>query len=487
MMSRVLIALAALLFIGAALTSPSEAQGSWTCTFDFANGQQGWTLVAGTPGTYSGGAFTTTDQELWGNYWRAVFIDLSFASTTLTSVSMSYSRSAGTYNVNNEIAYIGHSNNWNLLSSVLYPSSAANPYSWSGSQTATGVRLLVSSSINSSASYSGSASITSVVISGTGTQPSNCPQAPTNTPTPVPPTNTPAPPTNTPRATPAPIDAVVFAQSNWSCPFDFRRNGLQGWQINTGTMIPSYGVKSVQGSVSIQLPMSAGTSLYDIRLEYESTANTQVTFKADGNRFNDPNGQNAGSNILWWQDNQVFNSSFEIQIQNSALPAGDTYIQSVKIQGYGGSPPCSNSGIPRPTPTAFDVSNLWTELGNANNSINGLSGTNLNSGVPNETGSQLFGYAKWLLSPSSADELAGPFAPLISHTGIAVTLLFGLVLIYSIVWAIIWILRLVVWLYRLIVQIIDLVLQVAQVIGSAVGQLGQAIGGFIGGVVKFLF
>jgi len=281
----------------------------------------------------------------------------------------------------------------------------------------------------------------------------------------------------------------MFAQSNWSCPFDLRSQ-LQGWQVVTGSFVPGAGIQGAyplaNQDISVSLPLSAGTTLYDIRVGFSSTTGTEVILSADDNPFDEANGIAAGTQSMQWQGNQAFSSSLSIRIIGSIFTPATMHLTSVVLLGYGASPPCTTLGDILPT-QVMDISSIWTSLDDANNTLNGLGPGSVGSGVPNETGRQLFGYVKWLVSPSSADELAGPFAPLISHTGVFIALLFALILVYAIVWAVIWILRFIYWLYRLIVQIIDLVLQVAQVIGSAVGQVGQLIGGFIGSAIKFLF
>lgn len=119
---------------------------------------------------------------------------------------------------------------------------------------------------------------------------------------------------------------------------------------------------------------------------------------------------------------------------------------------------------PNRTPIPLDASGLYESLQEANSDITSL-GPDLSApqGVellPSEDGSQIFRYAKWLLSPSSADELAGPFAPIIAHTGIFVTLTIALAVVYGVVYVAIYLLKFVVWLFKLILFVIQVVVSV---------------------------
>lgn len=466
-MSRLLIVLAAAILFGAQLTAPVEAQG-WTCNWDFTGSNpppSGW--------GYTHGAATASGYRATygsGEYYAQLVYNAG--GTTFTSISAEFIATTSVAGPRYIASMPAPS------SGTVWNGTGTNSTSWTGS--ASSAEIFIG---DYSSSPSNNIWITSMSLAGTGSPPGGCVDStPTSTPTSTPP----------PAPTPTNVDPVMFAQSNWSCPFDLRSQ-LQGWQVITGSYVPGAGIQgaypSTNQKISVTLPLNSGTTLYDIRLDYDSTTGTETILRADGVAFDDANGMPAGNQIVWWQGNQAFNNSLNIEIIGSLFTPATIYLKNVMLRGYGGAPPCSNSGLPQPTPVPVivEAGNLWTGLADANNTLNSLGPGSVGSGVPNETGRQLFGYVKWLVSPSSADELAGPFAPLISHTGVFIALLFALILVYAIVWAVIWILRFIYWLYRLIVQIIDLVLQVAQVIGSAVGQVGQLIGGFIGSAIKFLF
>ena len=185
--------------------------------------------------------------------------------------------------------------------------------------------------------------------------------------------------------------------------------------------------------------------------------------------------------------------------------SGSASISSITLQGTGTAPSgCSSGATPTPTtapptatgtsipptatpevwvvntyltptPIAIDASGLYEALQRGNDNLLGLPPDLNTSSLPQEDGRQVFAYVKWLISPSSADEIAGPFAPIISHTGIFLSLTFFLAVVYAVVWVSVFLFKFVVWIFKLILLIVDLVLQVA-----------QAVGQFIGGIVKFL-
>ena len=69
----------------------------------------------------------------------------------------------------------------------------------------------------------------------------------------------------------------------------------------------------------------------------------------------------------------------------------------------------------------------------------------------------LFSYAKWMLAFSSAEEYAGPFAPIVQHLGIGVFLAVALGAVLITVWVSMYLIRFAVWLLLLIIRLIDFV------------------------------
>jgi hypothetical protein len=477
-MSRLLIALAAVLLIGAALTSPSEAQGSWTCVYNFANGAQSWTAQNGY-GTLSGSAWATNDAlfAAESRYVRGIWIAQNLGGVTLTSISVSFSLTKGNYTgtpgmidiIRPGVEYVQR-----VLSNESIPSS---PYTWTGSKS--GVNTLgiyISANYFASASYAGSASISFITLGGTGTAPSSCPATPTPTYTPsITPTATNTPlPTNTPTPTHTPIayptPGAFVASSNdsyWGNTYNMAY-GLQGWSLISGMLGAGRVVSAnVSGTQRLEMEYPLGNvKLTDFFANYEATCPHTFEVK-DGNTVFESGSVGTGMQALVWQGEHVVNNgSVRLSLVGSPSCGVSAFqLTEITLMGYGENP----TGL-RATAVALDTGNIWSGLQEANAMVNSLP-PNMAAAVPAETGRTLFGYVKWLVSPSSADEIAGPFAPMLSHMGFALLLIFGAAAIYAIVWGLVWVLKFVVWLFQWVLKLVDLVLQIAQVIGNAIGGL----------------
>jgi hypothetical protein len=312
------------------------------------------------------------------------------------------------------------------------------------------------------------------VVNGTGTTPSNCGGTPTPTPIPATATNTPLPPTatNTPLPTATPIayptPGAFVASSNdsyWGNTYNMAY-GLQGWQLIYGTLgagrVVSANVSGTQ-RIEMEYPLT-DARLTDFFANYEATCPHTFEVK-DGNTVFESGSIGTGMQAIVWQGSHVVsNGSVRLSLVGSPSCGVSAFqLTEITLMGYGTNPTNLQA-----TAIAIQAGDLYSGLGDVNELLGSLPAS-ITDGVPNETGRQLFGYAKWLLSPSSADELAGPFAPIVSHTGIFVSLVFGLTLVYAIVWATVWIFRFVVWLFKIIALII------------------QTVVGVIGSVLKFIF
>lgn len=80
----------------------------------------------------------------------------------------------------------------------------------------------------------------------------------------------------------------------------------------------------------------------------------------------------------------------------------------------------------------------------------------------------LFGYAKWLVSPTAANSLAGPFAPFVIEAGVLIGSEMLFLGAYLVVYIFTYLARWAIWIFRLIVTIIT------------------ALSGLVGGAVGFL-
>jgi hypothetical protein len=206
--------------------------------------------------------------------------------------------------------------------------------------------------------------------------------------------------------------------------------------------------------------------LTDFFANYEATCPHTFEVK-DGNTVFESGSVGTGMQALVWQGEHVVNNgSVRLSLVGSPSCGVSAFqLTEITLMGYGENP----TGL-RATAVALDTGNIWSGLQEANAMVNSLP-PNMAAAVPAETGRTLFGYVKWLVSPSSADEIAGPFAPMLSHMGFALLLIFGAAAIYAIVWGLVWVLKFVVWLFQWVLKLVDLVLQIAQVIGNAIGGL----------------
>lgn len=162
-------------------------------------------------------------------------------------------------------------------------------------------------------------------------------------------------------------------------------------------------------------------------------------------------------------------------------------INKMQVRGNGSNPfPSSNCstdtiGTVADTPgVQVPGADLLDALQDANDSLGELSGPLTSPEgaplLPNINMNQVFGYAKWLLSPTAAQELLGPFAPIVSHTGILIGLMIAMIVVYIVIFALVYLISWVVWVFKLILMIIQAVASVAD----------SLIGGVVKGVVKFI-
>jgi hypothetical protein len=451
MLRSLLIALLAALLVGAAVTNKAEAQG-WTCTWGGSYGWSGWSIVSGW-----GNIGSTTITSSYVSNRTRLGAQLSTPGATLTAASITYTTSIG-FAIASRPSFSGGG-------------TGTATQTWSGTNTSGDIYLEFYSGSGDNGSYT----LSEVTASGTGTQPSSCPGP---TPTPVPPTNTPTntpiPPTatNTPLPTstgvPYPTPgafAPAAGDSYWGNTYNMAY-GLQGWSLQSGTLgggrVVSASVGGVQ-RIDLEYPLS-NVKLTDVFVNYEATCAHTFEVK-DGSAVFEAGSVGSGMQALVWQgEHVVLNGKVGISlIGGSGCGVSAFQLTEITLMGYGVNPTNLQA-----TAIAIRAGDLYSGLSDVNELLGSLPGS-LNSGVPDETGRTLFGYAKWLISPSSADELAGPFAPIVSHTGIFLTLVFGLTLVYAIVWAAVWIFRFIVWIFRIILQII------------------QVVVGVVGSILKFIF
>lgn len=262
---------------------------------------------------------------------------------------------------------------------------------------------------------------------------------------------------------------VAAQDSFWGEQYNFGF-GLQGWEIIYGDYnSPNVVSNASSGQQRLEIRHAYTGRVENVMVAYQAACSHTVELWDDNTKFHDSTAS-SGSQVIDWQGSRQLDSGYlRIVITGSGCPAQAFYTSQVYVIGYGVNP----SGLPA-TAMAFDVGGIYGGLEQANQRLQNLPGTILNS-VPIESGSALFGYIKWLASPSSADELAGPFAPIISHGGLMFSMVIASLVIYGLVYGIVFIIRFVIWLFKIVLSLIDIALQIAQVVGSAVGGFIKAI------------
>lgn len=75
--------------------------------------------------------------------------------------------------------------------------------------------------------------------------------------------------------------------------------------------------------------------------------------------------------------------------------------------------------------------------------------------LPQENGNQIFSYAKWLISPTAANEVFGPFGTLAVHLGAAIALVIFLAIVYFLIFVISLLIRFVIWIIKRILDAIE--------------------------------
>jgi hypothetical protein len=116
-------------------------------------------------------------------------------------------------------------------------------------------------------------------------------------------------------------------------------------------------------------------------------------------------------------------------------------------------------GVPTLIPTLIvpqDEVNQALATANANTVQLGENEITTPGGVvvlPDDDFSTMFAIAKWLLAPTTAAALFGPFEPIFTHFGIFMTATIALFAIYAVVYVSAYVIRFLVWFFRLIMEI----------------------------------
>lgn len=153
----------------------------WCYEFDFTASNGSWTtrsVFSGTPGSYSGGTGWTHGDfrsSAASSFYRGVEIERTFSSATITSIEMEFNLTKGSYTATSDYGVVRiHSPVGTTRAQILRTaavSGSGQTLTFTGLITQTSITLFLHSSVQASASYSGSATITKVTIRGTGVNP----------------------------------------------------------------------------------------------------------------------------------------------------------------------------------------------------------------------------------------------------------------------------------------------------------------------------
>jgi hypothetical protein len=309
------------------------------------------------------------------------------------------------------------------------------------------------------------------------------------------------------------LSLPVSAQTvEWCRSFDFSQ-GQQGWALSysgsygrynqgMGWSVTNYGSTNSyehSGSIRIHRDFSGTVSHLFIFAKYPDYSHVFMDWNSsvsDAEPLDDDvftSGGASPAGITFNARTVSGRLGLEFVKTNAPLPM-QTVIVGIILAGQGTNPFGANncatssgagSGSDDAAGGFFDTSfsapfdEMFGSLNTASETIgslpNDITAPNGSPLLPSADGRQVFGYAKWLLSPSAADEYAGPFAPLFQHAGIAVGLMMALIAIYIGVYVMIYVVRFVIWLAGWVFKLVDLLLQFIQVAGSVIVEGGTLL------------
>jgi hypothetical protein len=145
----------------------------WSHTIDFTTSNGGFAVQAAGRGTWvDGTGWTHGDYYDGVGYFRGVDIKITLPSTTYYSISFQYTLTKGSYN-DNAVPAIVIEGSGGVLNSALFStlSDGVDNFAYGGSEVSTYIRLLLRSSRQASASYSGAVTLTQLICTGDGTNP----------------------------------------------------------------------------------------------------------------------------------------------------------------------------------------------------------------------------------------------------------------------------------------------------------------------------
>lgn len=272
---------------------------------------------------------------------------------------------------------------------------------------------------------------------------------------------------------------------DWCYEWDFR-TGLHGFSISLGNLVDGRGIVTDENG-NLNIHYSAGGSvtpnglLVSVARAEESVMpiNIYATISIFGTRFGTAQTTiDAGTNRAVLQ-RPMASTGTGIAIEGRATEP--VQIELIRIQGEGENPfETSNCSSADSSYSPIDVpfADIFNQIQGADQS---LAGYDLSLTAPNGTNlapaastlGTVFSYAKWIVAPTTANSLAGPFAPIIIEFGLLMAAEIALLAIYIGIYAVVYIIRWVVWIFKLILAIVE---AVSSTIGGVVGFLFKFIG-----------
>lgn len=282
------------------------------------------------------------------------------------------------------------------------------------------------------------------------------------------------------------IHPARAADTAWCHKFDWTTGNADGWSSSDGAELDSgTGWNGSLGlSTDIEISDSYDPSGFDIDhfelLYYVGDAylNTDHVFQIlDGGttvyNYDDSigDGESTGFNRTISADFSPVSSGGTLAIQVHGRDPVNATVESLLISGSG-TPPFSENcplafpqisfeAIPSPTPVPsasaptfaatldLPTGPIYGFLATADANLSQAPADITSNGglpvLPNQNGYQLFAYIKWLISPSSAAEIAGPFSDLIIHFAAFIGLSIFMSTVYVFIFIARILLRFVVW------------------------------------------
>lgn len=280
--------------------------------------------------------------------------------------------------------------------------------------------------------------------------------------------------------------------ADWCFRFDFR-NSNYGFNVQYGEWIPGVGFSTdAQGRFLVQYTHSSTVTSNGLIITAArgsgAVTPTKVILKADIFGVHVDTLQTLVPAEANTSDFMIEGSGSSDKLQVTGEAVAPMRWLSLQVRGTGsnpfGSSNCDTTAInleesPVAIPIPGEVEDALIEIDDSLASVDvPLTAPDGQPLLPSLSAApQVFGYIKWIVSGAAANELAGPFAPIVSGMGIFLVMNFALTAIYFIVYGAVYIGRWILWLVHIIMQLL-------QTIGALIGSVQGLI--IIGAVVAIV-